>query len=216
MECDDVLGLPHRQDAEDRDEVVFQIAVGSRDAGDAEGDALLGKHAVAGQSAWLAIVRLRQLVLRFQMTSGAPWCNRTPDATRRRDEWERENLYLRLYDHAPLLTPPHERPSPTSSRPLTLLKDKRDKHDHAYHIQGMRFVPLVATTTGRVNADCVRLMLVLAARQAEVIIANPTPGCRLFAAVWGVLCEHQGPSWSTLCACYDDAGSLLQHIQGFI
>ena len=39
MECDDVLGLPHRQDEADTGEIVFQIAVSSRDAGD-QGDAM--------------------------------------------------------------------------------------------------------------------------------------------------------------------------------
>ena len=40
------------------------------------------------------------------------------------------------------------------------------------HIQGMRFVPLVVNTYGRADTNFVRLMLVLAARQAEVIINN--------------------------------------------
>jgi hypothetical protein len=53
---------------------------------------------------------------------------------------------------------------------------KKAKHAHAYHIQqGMQFVPLVVNTYGRAEADFVRLMLVLAARQAEVIIAHHRP-----------------------------------------
>ena len=53
---------------------------------------------------------------------------------------------------------------------------KKAKHAHAYHNQqGMQFVPLVVNTYGRAEADFVRLMLVLAARQAEVIIAHHRP-----------------------------------------
>ena len=47
---------PHRQDVEDTDEVVFQIAADSRDAGD-EGDALLGIRAVVLGHLALASVR---------------------------------------------------------------------------------------------------------------------------------------------------------------
>ena len=39
----------------------------------------------------------------------------------------------------------------------------------------MQFVPLVVSTYGRADADFVRLMLILAARQAEVIITNHRP-----------------------------------------
>ena len=53
---------------------------------------------------------------------------------------------------------------------------KKAKHAHAYHIQqGMQFVPLVVDTYGRAQADFVRLMFVLAARQAEVIITHHRP-----------------------------------------
>ena len=65
-------------------------------------------------------------------------------------------------------------PKPNAMR--TAYNGKMAKHAHAYlSQQGMPFVACVVETYGRVEADFVRLMLILAARQAEVIITHHRP-----------------------------------------
>ena len=73
----------------------------------------------------------------------------------------------------------------------------------------MQFVPLVVDTYGRAQADFVRLMFVLAARQAEVIITHHRPDADFVQQRGVCLCEHQGPSWSCLRARHGDEGPLL-------
>ena len=89
IQCDDVIGLLHRQDVEDTDEVVCQIAVGNRDAGN-EGDALLGiRAAVLGHLARVGVrdsVEVPAAICVVEVL--APWCNPTQEATRRRHSTE--------------------------------------------------------------------------------------------------------------------------------
>lgn len=54
-------------------------------------------------------------------------------------------------------------------------KRKMDKHNNAYSLKGYSFVPCVATTYGAVQADFLRLLYILARRQAEVIITYHRP-----------------------------------------
>ena len=54
-------------------------------------------------------------------------------------------------------------------------KGKMDKHNHAYERQGMSFIPCVATTYGALGEDFVRVLYVLAKRQAEIIIKYHRP-----------------------------------------
>lgn len=52
---------------------------------------------------------------------------------------------------------------------------KMAKHNRAYERQGICFVPCVVTTYGAMGAEFVRLLYILARRQAEVIITHHRP-----------------------------------------
>ena len=54
-------------------------------------------------------------------------------------------------------------------------KRKMTKHDHAYALQRIAFVPCVTTTYGYLDDDFVRVLYILAVRQAENIIAFHRP-----------------------------------------
>ena len=54
-------------------------------------------------------------------------------------------------------------------------KNKMRKHDRAYNQQNIAFVPCVVTTYGYLDDDFVRLLYILAMRQAENIIAFHRP-----------------------------------------
>ena len=52
---------------------------------------------------------------------------------------------------------------------------KMEKHNRAYESQGICFIPCVVTTYGAMGAEFVRLLYILARRQAEVIITHHRP-----------------------------------------
>ena len=60
-----------------------------------------------------------------------------------------------------------------------VLRDRHNakiaKHDQAYSRQALCFVPCIVTTYGAMGAEFVRLLYVLARRQAEVIVTHHRP-----------------------------------------
>ena len=77
---------------------------------------------------------------------------------------------------------------------------KMAKHAHAYLSQhGMPFVPCVVNTYGRAEANFVRLMLILAACQAEVIITHHRPDAD-FVQQRGVCFVHIKAQVGAACA----------------
>ena len=90
-------------------------------------------------------------------------------------------------------------------------KNKMRKHDRAYNQQNIAFVPCVVTTCGYLDDDFVRLLYILAMRQAENIIAVSSTGSGLQGHPRTVFLWLQGTSRSCVRKGHGDARALVQH-----